>query len=150
MKTNIRWKLPPKIKYLEAVGAIADKRIILTKNGAQVKSSMGDRTYHVIFDYEKMIISSDDNGSKFKGYIGYPAISLLMLKHILPYDEKIGESLKGIKWKKINKKFKNYFLTENYVKSIAKKKGVAEQQLENFKNLVHNELKKIIKELKKC
>jgi len=60
MKTNIRWKLPPKIKYLEAVGAIADKRIILTKNGAQVKSSMGDRTYHVIFDYEKMIISSDD------------------------------------------------------------------------------------------
>ena len=74
------WKLPPRIKVLEAMGAIADRRIVVGNNDAVCKSSMGDRTYHLKYRKKngRVYVSSDDNGSRFKGYLGYPSIALLM------------------------------------------------------------------------
>lgn len=111
-----KWKLPPKIKVLEALGAIADGRIKLEKNSARVTSSKGDKSYTVKFDLQKNYIFSNDAGSRFQGYLGYPSIAVLMLKQKLPFDPKLSQALKGIPWKEWNDKFKSYDRTIGEVK----------------------------------
>jgi len=140
--TNI-WKLPPRVKVLEALGSIADGRVKMQGNSALVISSDHDKTYIVKFDKKSSTISSTDNGSVFRGYLGYPPIAFLMLKKILPYDATISFALKSIRWKKINEKFKNYFKTEEFAKKIASK-YVDSEKVDKF---VEKTLKKI-KELK--
>ncbi len=109
------WKLPPKIKILEALAAVADGRVTEIKpNIAKVKSSSGERYYTVRYFPERNEIESDDNGSVYRGYLGYPAIAFLMLKGILPYDEVLASKLKGINWKKLVE------TTGNYEKAIEK------------------------------
>ena len=137
------WKLPPKVKILEALGSIADNRIRVQDNSALVISSGHDKTYIVKFDKKINAISSTDNGSVFRGYLGYPAIAFLMLKKILPYDATISFALKGIKWKKMNEKFKNYSKTEELAKKIASK-YINPEKVDKF---VEKAIKKI-KELK--
>ena len=51
----------------------------------------------------------NDNVSFFQGYLGYPAISFLMLIGEIRYSPKVAEMLKGIFWKDLNQKFKNNF-----------------------------------------
>ena len=88
---------------------------------AEVISSSRERTYKVKFK-EPNLIDSDDNGSRFKGYLGYPSIALLMLLKKLSFDQQIAESLKGIPWKELNEKYKNYWIVEQLIKrKIAKK-----------------------------
>ncbi|HDI02232.1 MAG TPA: hypothetical protein ENF93_01150, partial [Ignisphaera sp.] len=92
----LRLRLPPRIKVLEALGAIADKRInIIDSYRAKVVSSDGSRIYTVIVDLAKGLVYSDDNGTKYRGYVGYPIIAFLMLQGVLPFDRKISEALKG-------------------------------------------------------
>ncbi|MEM2822255.1 MAG: hypothetical protein QXE64_01540 [Candidatus Pacearchaeota archaeon] len=139
------WKIPPRIKVLEAAGAIADKRIkIKEKNKLTVAgciSSLGDKVYEVVYDKSKNAIKSNDNGSLFKGYLGYPSIALLMLEKVLGFDEKLSNALKGIPWKVLNEKFKNYFKTELVVKQILRKKGIDEKSLDKFIEKVLAEIK---------
>jgi len=136
------WKLPPRIKVLEALGAIADKRIeMISDKEAKVVSSMGDRVYKVVWDGGHGI-SADDNGSVYRGYLGYPSIAFLMLKGLLPFDEKIAEALKGIPWKELNEKFKRYWMVELYIKDIAEKRGVDRKTIDSFVKLVLSEIKK--------
>lgn len=152
------WKLPPKIKVLEALGCIADKRISIiskskenrkTKIKAICISSNKDKLYEVVYIKEDNAIYSNDNGSKFKGYLGYPSIALLMLLRILSFDFLISTALKSIQWKKLNEEFKNYSKTEFFVKKIAIKKGVSEKKIDSFIDKVMKEIKeKKIKILK--
>ena len=136
------WKLPPRIKVLEALGAIADKRIeMISDKEAKVVSSMGDRVYKVVWDGGHGI-SADDNGSVYRSYLGYPSIAFLMLKGLLPFDEKIAEALKGIPWKELNEKFKRYWMVELYIKDIAEKRGVDRKTIDSFVKLVLSEIKK--------
>ena len=139
----IKLKIPPRIKVLEALGSIADRRIIvLDEKRAKVISSEKDREYFVYLDLEKNVAFSNDNGTKLKGYIGYPIIAFLMIKRVLPFDEKIANALSQIPWKKLNEKYKNYSIVEKIVKDNAKKRGIEINLLEKF---IEEVIKKISK-----
>jgi hypothetical protein len=140
------WLMPPRIKILEALGTIADKRIEISGNRAKVTSSMHEKTYAVTFD-GKDSITCNDNGSYYKGYLGYPSIAFLMLKGILSYDEKIADSLKGIKWKDLNEKFKDYSKVEQIIKIKAARQKIKQNQIDEFISKVLGKLKEL--ELKK-
>lgn len=108
------WKLPPKIKVYEALGAIADGRVVINGNTARVGSSTGNKEYAVTFNLKNNQIMANDNGSYWQGYLGYPAIAVLMLKNKILYNIKVSGELKDISWKKLNKQYKN-----NWDKTIA-------------------------------
>ncbi len=137
------WKIPPRIKVLEALTCIADGKIEIKNNKARVVSSLGDREYTVIYDEKKNAIFSNDNGSIYRGYLGYPAIAFLMVKGKLPYNEKIAKALRDIKWRLLNEKYKKYFVVEKIVKNIAKKRGVDEEEINKFIEKVLDEIKKL-------
>lgn len=101
------WKVPPRMKVYEALGAIADGRIKLGNTGARVISSSGDKAYTVTFNDQTNTISSNDNGSVWQGYLGYPAIAYLMSSGKLPFDKNLASALRGIAWKTINTQFNN-------------------------------------------
>ena len=127
------FKIPPKIKVLEALSAIGDKRIKLNGDKAIVLSSEKDKEYKVYYYPEKNAAWSTDNGTRFRKYVGYPIISFLMLKGVLPFNKKFANALKGIKWKEINDKFKrDYDKTMEYAYNIANKKGVDIKKLKEF------------------
>ena len=130
-KSSDLWLMPPRIKILEALGTIADKRIEIKDNRAKVTSSLGEKTYAVTFD-GKDAIMSNDNGSFYKGYLGYPSIAFLMLKEILPYDKKIAEALKGVKWKELNEKIKDYYKVEQIIKIRLSRQKIKQSQIDEF------------------
>jgi hypothetical protein len=134
-------RLPPRIKVLEALGAIADGRVKkLAPHSYRVISSEGDRTYRVYVDVARGIAYSDDNGTRFRGYVGYPIIAALMLEGVLPFDKRIAEALKGIPWRKLNETLKRYALVEIEVKKHAKAKGVEPREIDEF---VENVMEKL-------
>ncbi len=117
MQPPPKWRRPPRIKIYEALGAIADGRVRLTKRGALVWSSSRRKRYHVTFDEISLAISSNDNGSYFKGYLGYPAIAVLMRRGVLPFDDRLAELLRGIQWKTMNeRRGHNYAAIEQEVR----------------------------------
>ena len=135
--------MPPKIKVLEAAGAIADGRVIQVDDKRFiVRSSEGDREYSVFVDVEGREACSTDNGTRFRGYVGYPILSVLMIKGILPYDASIGKALSGIDWKALNERFKKYAIVEEEVKKIAKDRGVTPEEIDRFKEVVYSKLKR--------
>ncbi|NTV22470.1 MAG: hypothetical protein HGB03_02805 [Candidatus Yonathbacteria bacterium] len=105
----MKWQHPPIIKIYEALGAVADGRIDVLENTAKVYSSSRNKWYDVVYDETTGAIMTNDNGSYWKEYLGYPSIAFFFVKGILPYDARMGELLKGIKWKDINQEFKNDF-----------------------------------------
>ncbi|MEM3831162.1 MAG: hypothetical protein QXS89_03080 [Sulfolobales archaeon] len=137
-------RLPPRIKVLEALGAIADERIkVLDEFNAEVISSEGDRVYKVFADLSRGIVDSSDNGTTYRGYVGYPIISFLMIKGVLPYDERLAKALKNIKWRELNERFKNYSAVEEIVYLEAERRGVARRDLEIFVSHVMDVLKNL-------
>lgn len=105
----MKWKHPPIIKIYEALGSVADGRLEVLENRAKVYSSSGNKFYNVSYDPEKKAIMTNDNGSYWKGYLGYPAIAFLFKIGLLEFKPEIADLLRGIKWKDINQKFKNDF-----------------------------------------
>ncbi|QOJ79462.1 hypothetical protein IG193_03100 [Infirmifilum lucidum] len=137
------WKLPPRVKVLEALGCIGDGRIEFTgEREARVTGSDGQRVYRVVWD-GGLGIASDDNGSVYRGYLGYPSIAFLMLKGVLPFDSKLSKALKGIPWRELNEKFKSYRETENYVRELLSQKGVSWAYVEAFIRKVLGEIEKL-------
>lgn len=135
---------PPRIKVLEALGCIADGRIkVINENYVKVTSSLGDKTYNVYVDLNRGVAYSDDNGTKYRNYIGYPIIALLMIKGVLPYDKRISEALKGIPWKILNEKYKKYALVEREVLKIARSKGISSSELMSFVKKVMNKISEL-------
>ena len=135
-------KNPPRIKVLEALGAIADNRVkVLSYNECEVVSSEGDRVYKVIIKGD--LVSSNDNGTTYRNYIGYPIISCLMLLKKIPFNEKLSNALKGIPWRTLNEQYKNYAKVEEIVYSIAEKRGINKGEAENFIMVVLDELRRL-------
>ena len=99
------WKIPKAAKVYEAYSAIADQRITMYENWAEVLSSDGSKKYEIVWD--KDTYASSDNASYWQKTIGYPVLAVLMLQGIISYDADIAELFKGIAWKQINKEFKN-------------------------------------------
>ena len=137
------WRLPPRIKVLEALGCLADGRVqVVGDREARVVGSDGTRVYRVVWD-GGLGITSNDNGSVYKGYLGYPAIAFLMLKGVLPYDEKLAEALKGIPWRELNERFRSYAATESYVRELLASKGISWAYVEAFIDKVLEEIKRL-------
>lgn len=104
---NELWSMPPRIKILEALGAVSDNRIMVSidQNQAMVHASNGKKTYNVSYDESRNIIVSNDNGSYFAEFLGYPAIAMLMKIDKIRYDDVYAGKLKDIKWKPLNDRF---------------------------------------------
>ncbi|HTX70343.1 MAG TPA: hypothetical protein VMH50_14540 [Thermoleophilia bacterium] len=101
------WQLPPRAKVFEAFTAVADGRVRLTGPGsATVTSSGGDRTYDVEWGEDDRTIAANDNASYWQGYLGYPAIAVLLLRGELHAGEDVVQALAGVAWHDLNKRFK--------------------------------------------
>ncbi len=135
-------RLPPRIKILEALSAIADGRIkLLSEKDAEVVSSDGARTYRVYVDLGRRAAYSDDNGTVYRGYVGYPIISFLMARGVLPVDERLGQALKGIPWRKLNEQYKRYDAVMELVKAQLKDRGIPGDEVERYIDAVMERLK---------
>ncbi len=107
------WKIPPLIKVYEALGAIADGRVHLLDDArAEVGSSEGSKTYTVEINGKE--VGANDNASFWQGYLGYPAIAVLIVRGLLNADPKSIEALGGIAWKELNRRYRN-----DYAKTLA-------------------------------
>lgn len=137
-----KWRMPPRIKVLEALGSIGDARVNLfeDKRQAKITSSVGDKQYTIYYDESRNAIDSDDNGSVFKGYLGYPSIAVWMLIGKLSYEPHFADALKGIEWKKLNDKYKSYAKVEELVKEQVAERGISPDELDDF-------VEKILKEI---
>lgn len=105
-------KLPPIEKIYEAYSAIADDRIILHADRAAVLSSDRSKEYNVTWDGNTY--ASDDNGTYWQGYAGYPVIAVLMEQEKLPLDVRIASYFAGVNWTELNAKYKR-----DYAKAAA-------------------------------
>jgi hypothetical protein len=106
---SMEWKQPPVIKIYEALGSIGDGRIRIDGMTAQVDSSNGDKTYDVTYDAAKNAIVTNDNGSYWQGYLGYPAIAYLVATRKIVVSGDVITALTGFAWKELNTTFKNDF-----------------------------------------
>ncbi|HDR53311.1 MAG TPA: hypothetical protein ENN60_01380 [archaeon] len=105
----MKWALPPRIKVMEALGAVASDRVhTISGEEAEVASSDGQRLYKVIWKPTRNAIFSDDNGSIHRGYLGYPALAFLMVLGVLPYDAHLGQKLMEVPWKRLNDMYPAY------------------------------------------
>ncbi len=116
--------MPPLVKVYEAMGALGDGRIrIESATRALVTSSEGTKTYEVEVADGGRSIASNDNASYWQGYLGYPAIGVLIERGVIPRPPaNVIDALAGIPWKEINRRFKN-----DYTKTIAEVERLAEQ-----------------------
>ncbi len=137
-------RLPPRVKVLEALGAIADGRVKLVGGGwARVVSSEGDRVYTVYVDPERRVAYSDDNGTKLRGYVGYPVLAVLMMTGVVTYDGRVAEALKGIPWRRLNESMRSYRRVEEHVKRIASQRGVDPSVIDALVSKVMRELARL-------
>ena len=102
------WKMPPLVKVYEALGAIGDGRVrIDDERRATVTSSDGSKAYEVETSADGREIASNDNASYWQGYVGYPAIAVLLARGFYRPPATITDALAGVAWKEINRKNKN-------------------------------------------
>jgi hypothetical protein len=101
------WKLPPRAKVFEAFTAVADGRVRLTGPGsAAVTSSGRDKTYDVEWSAEARTMAANDNASYWQGYLGYPALAVLLERGELHAGADVVRALAGVPWHDLNKRFK--------------------------------------------
>jgi hypothetical protein len=119
--------MPPPIKVYEAIGAIGDGRVRAiddAQNVWEVVSSDGAKKYRVEISADGREISSNDNASYWQGYLGYPAIAVLMARGKLHASAEATRMLAGIPWKELNRRFKNdYARTAAEVARIVAERG---------------------------
>jgi len=117
-------KMPPKEKILEAYSAIADKRIEMHENSAEVHSSDASKTYLVEWDGDTF--ASSDPATYWQSYPGYPVLAVLLKQGRLPLDEELIQPMAGIPWKKLNHAHKRDYAAaaEEAMKDIENKEAV--------------------------
>lgn len=98
---------PPPMKVYEALGTLADGRIRVKGNEAEVDSSQKTKTYRVMYDPTLNTIVASDSGTFWQRYVSYPSIALLLEKGIIKYDKALANELKGIIWKDMADKYKH-------------------------------------------
>jgi hypothetical protein len=141
-------KLPPIEKIYEAYSAIADGRVSMHDHFAEVTSS--DRTKDYIVTFSNNTYSSNDNGSYWQSYAGYPILAVLMLQGRLSYDPQTASLFKNINWKKLNTQFKNKYA--DAVKEIfrdLRNRGIDTDEITRQVQAGYNELKRLDISLKK-
>jgi hypothetical protein len=127
-----KWKKPPPIKVYEALGAIGDGRVRAADSSSppsawEVVSSDGSKTYRVDISADGREISSNDNASYWQGYLGYPAIAVLMARGTLRASAEATRALAGIPWKELNRRFKN-----DYMRTIAEVARIVAERGDDF------------------
>ncbi|MGA8568771.1 MAG: hypothetical protein WB580_13350 [Candidatus Binataceae bacterium] len=126
------WKIPPPIKVYEAIGAIGDGRVRAIDDSDapaawEVVSSDGTKKYRVEISADGREINSNDNASYWQGYLGYPAIAVLMARGTLHASAEATRALAGIQWKELNRRFKN-----DYARTTAEVARIVEELGGNF------------------
>ncbi|MBV8770712.1 MAG: hypothetical protein JO166_00085 [Deltaproteobacteria bacterium] len=118
--------MPPIIKVYEAFGALADGRVRLTDEcHASVLSSDRTKSYGVEISADGRTISSNDNASYWQGYLGYPAIAVMLSRGLCPLREQAINALSGIPWKELNRRFRNdYSRTIEEIMRRAQQHGI--------------------------
>ena len=138
----MKWKNPPIIKIYEALGAVADDRIKDEEGEIRCYSSSGNKYYRILYDKSKKAIMTNDNGSYWRGYLGYPAIAYLMTIGKLDYNQQIAESLRGFAWKDVNTKNKNDFdKTLEIARDKITKNGTKAEELNEYVDNVFRQIK---------
>ena len=135
--------MPPLIKVYEAMGAIGDGRVrAADKTTApvvwDVVSSDGTKTYRVEISADGREISSNDNASYWQGYVGYPAIAVLLARGTLRTSAEATRALAGIPWKELNRRFK-----KDYARTVAEVARVVAERGGDF-NAVRAEAASIL------
>ena len=141
-------KLPPIEKIYEAYSAIADGRVNMHEHYAEVTSS--DRIRDYIVTFNNRVYSSNDNGSYWQSYAGYPILAVLMLQGRLSYDPKTAGLFRNINWKKLNTQYKNKYA--DAVKEIfrdLRNRGIDTDEISRQVQASYNELKRLDIGLKK-
>src|SRR2546425_10568346 len=102
------WKMPPLAKIYEAFGALGDGRVQFEdERHASVVSSDRSKTYQVEISADGREISSNDNASYWQGYLGYPAIAVMLKRGLYPVRAETLIALSGISWNELNRRFRN-------------------------------------------
>lgn len=139
-----RLSTPPRVKVLEALGAVAGNRVKkIDENNCAVDASEGQRTYKVFVDLEKGLADSDDNGTNFRGYVGYPIIAFLMTKGVVSYDPIIAQPLANIKWRTLNERYKSYRKVEAVIKELLAKNDIQSSKVDEFVEKVLKEIESL-------
>jgi len=120
------WNQPPIAKVYEALSAVGDGRVKLTgSTSAQVSSSSGDKTYTVRWSTDGREVTSDDNATRWQGYLGYPIIAVLLLIGQLPYNPVVAQRLAGVLWHDLNSQYnRNYEAAVNHVLEGLRQRGI--------------------------
>jgi hypothetical protein len=140
----MKWKIPPKIKIYEALGCLADRRIKKENNEIHIYSSSKNKFYTIQYSEKQNAIMSNDNGSYWIGYLGYPSIAYLMHIGKIKSSDKFLPSLKNIKWKDINQKFKNDFSkTEELIRNSIALQGINLKEIDEEINYILSQIKKL-------
>lgn len=134
------WDMPPRLKVFEAMGAVADGRVEVKNDEGKVTSSTRTKKYTVVYEEERNAIYSNDNASKWQGYMGYPIIAFLMEKEMIGCDDEVAQAMKGFEWKKLNEKFDDHSETARYVK---KKCGLKTDKIEGAVDAVMRRLSEL-------
>jgi hypothetical protein len=119
------WKMPPLVKIYEAFGALADGRVHMDdESHASVLSSDRTKTYRVEISEDGRMISSNDSASYWQGYMGYPAIAVMLRQGLYPVRAEVLNALSGIPWSELNQRFRNdYSRTVDEVMRRAEQRG---------------------------
>ncbi len=124
-KVDKQWKMPPLAKIYEALGALGDGRVQLEdERHASVLSSDRSKTYQVEISADGREISSNDNASYWQGYLGYPAIAVMLKRGLCAVRAEAISALSGIAWNELNRRFRNdYSRTIDEVMRRAEERG---------------------------
>ena len=105
-----KWNMPPIAKVYEALSAVADGRVNVTgPTTAEVLSSERDKRYAVKWSEDGRSITSNDNATRWQGYVGYPIIAVLLQAGRIPYDSAAAAALAGVPWHALNEQFKRNY-----------------------------------------
>jgi hypothetical protein len=114
-KFNEPWKMPPLVKIYEALGALGDGRVQLKdERHASVLSSDRSKAYQVEISADGREITSNDSASYWQGYLGYPAIAVMLKRGLCTVRAEAINAVTGIPWSQLNRRFRN-----DYSRTIA-------------------------------
>lgn len=96
-------KLPPIEKIPEAFSVLADQRITMYDDHADIVSSNQEKQYTVLF--HENLYQSNDAATYWQGYPGYPIIAVWLIQKRLCVDETILPYFKAIPWHQLNEQY---------------------------------------------
>lgn len=137
--------MPPHAKVYEALSAVADGRVkMVSDTTAEVTSSSHTKTYTVKWNETATAMTSNDNGTYWQEYIGYPMIAVLMELGKIIYSRDMAMLVAGINWRELNKRYNNNF--EHAAQSVLEdleKQGKDRAALEHEAFTIYEQLRKL-------